>query len=231
MVSNRKLLMAEHVQLQSKSSDCADALITLVRADGTASHTHLTSEMLTRGPEAARNTADIVHLFCLLHGRHPGVIDHAADRTTAPKMRALIADALDAFAEERTILTKLVVASGPMPATTGQAETEAAVQAQHHALEMLAKSDRVGCATGAAFALIADWAAIRPLLNNTALRLGLDMPRTRLPDVAGIAAAIRAGDMAPAADRAMLFGAQQLVAQHRGLWDLLAARAVARSAY
>ncbi len=29
-------------------------------------------------------------------------------------------------------------------------------------------------------------------------------------------------------ERAMLFGAQQLFAQHRGLWDLLEARASAR---
>ena len=33
----------------------------------------------------------------------------------------------------------------------------------------------------------------------------------------------------PSAERAMAFGARQLLAQHRGLWDLLEARASARS--
>jgi hypothetical protein len=33
----------------------------------------------------------------------------------------------------------------------------------------------------------------------------------------------------PAFERAALFGAQQLLAQHRGLWSLLDARAAARS--
>jgi hypothetical protein len=32
----------------------------------------------------------------------------------------------------------------------------------------------------------------------------------------------------PAIERAILFGAQQLLVQHRGLWDLLEARAEAR---
>ncbi|MFM9978096.1 MAG: DUF6975 family protein [Sphingomonadaceae bacterium] len=223
--------MRGHVQQQAAAADCADALIALVRAEGTASHQHPTSEALVRGPEAARNVADIVHLLCLLHGRQPGVVDHAAIRATDLKMRSFLNAAVDAFAEERLILTRLVVSSGPMPSTTGQAETEATVLSQHHALEMLAQSDRSGCATGAALALLADWAAIRPLLNTTAQRLGLEVPRSRLPDTAGIAAVMRASETTPAIDRAMLFGAQQIVAQHRGLWDLLEARGVARSAY
>jgi hypothetical protein len=52
-----------------------------------------------------------------------------------------------------------------------------------------------------------------------------------LPNVDVIATAIRAAENSAAADRAMLFGAQQIVAQHRGLWDLLEARAIARNNY
>jgi hypothetical protein len=37
--------------------------------------------------------------------------------------------------------------------------------------------------------------------------------------------------MSPAMERAISFGAQQILAQHRGLWDLLEARQLARGEY
>jgi hypothetical protein len=61
--------------------------------------------------------------------------------------------------------------------------------------------------------------------------LSLEIDRSDLPNVDVIATAIRAAENSAAADRAMLFGAQQIVAQHRGLWDLLEARAIARNNY
>jgi hypothetical protein len=213
------------------SRDTADALIALVRAEGSAAHRHPKSEVLTDGPEAARNVADIVHLLCLLHGRHPGVVDHAIDHVTKPATRGFLSDAAEAFSHERALLTKLVVAVGPLPSTPGQADTETAVLAQHHAIDMLAQSERSGCAFGAALALLADWVAVRPLLETAARRLSLDFDKSDLPNAIAIAAAIRAANNSDAADRAMLFGAQQIVAQHRGLWDLLEARAIARSDY
>ena len=211
--------------------DTADALMALVRAEGSASHRHPTSDVLTQGPEAARNVADIVHLLCLLHGRHPGVIDHAIARVAKAETRAFLSDAADAFANERALLTRLVVAVGPLPSTPGQADTETAVLAQHHAVDMLAQSERTGCAFGAALALIADWTAVRPVLDVAARRLSLEIDKSELPNAAVLASVIRTADNSPAEDRAMLFGAQQIVAQHRGLWDLLEARAVARSDY
>jgi hypothetical protein len=213
------------------SRDSADALLALVTAEGSAAHRHPKSDVLTQGPEAARNVADIVHLLCLLHGRHPGVVDHAIDRVTNVATRAFLSDAADAFSHERALLTKLVVAVGPLPSTPGQADTETAVLAQHHAVEMLAQSERTGCAFGAALALIADWAAVRPVLETAARRLSLEIGASDLPGASVIAGAIRAADNTAAADRAMLFGAQQIIAQHRGLWDLLDARAIARSDY
>jgi hypothetical protein len=128
-------------------------------------------------------------------------------------------------------LTRLVVAVGPLPSTPGQADTETAVLAQHHAIDMLAQSERGGCALGAALAVIADWTAIRAVLEMAARRLSIEVASSKLPDAEAIAAAIRSGSNSPAADRAMLFGAQQILAQHRGLWDLLEARAIARSNY
>jgi hypothetical protein len=211
--------------------DAADTLLALVRAEGTAAHAHPVSDVLAQGPEAARNVADIIHLLCLLHGRHPGVVDHAAIRVTHTAMRAFLADAAEAFAGERALLAKLVVAAGPLPSTPGQADTEAAVLAQHHAIDMLAQSERGGCAMGAAVALIADWLAIRPILNIAARRLSLEIEPSQLPDVDAISQSIRDAGNTPGADRAMLFGAQQIIAQHRGLWDLLDARAIARNNY
>ena len=213
------------------SRDSADALLALVAAEGSAAHLHPKSEVLTQGPEAARNVADIVHLLCLLHGRHPGVVDYAITRVTNTATRAFLFDAADAFSNERALLTKLVVAVGPLPSTPGQADTETTVLAQHHAIAMLAQSERTGCALGAALALIADWSAVRPVLNMAARRLSLEIDETALPSPTVIASAIRDAGNTVAADRAMLFGAQQIIAQHRGLWDLLEARSVARSDY
>lgn len=211
--------------------DTADALLALVRAEGTAAHGHPASEALVKGPEAARNVADIVHLLCLLHGRHPGVIDHAAVRTVDPDTRAFLTMTADAFAAERALLTKLVVAVGPLPSTPGQADTESAVLAQHHAIDMLAQSERGGCALGAALALVADWAAVRAVLTMAARRLSIETTASALPDNRAIADAVRNAGQSIGADRAMLFGAQQIIAQHRGLWDLLEARAIARNIY
>lgn len=223
--------MVVQVRDRRVSGDVADTLIALVRAEGSGAHAYTRSEALSRGPEAARNAADVVHLIALVHGRHPGVIDHAAVREINPEMRAFLMRAIDSFAAERAVLARLVVASGPLPSTPGQAESEAAVHAQHHALDLLAQSERMGCATGAALALLADWASVRAVLNTVALRLGVEVPLSSLPDTAEIASTIRAGDISPAAERAMLFGAQQVATQHYGLWDLLEARSAARSTY
>ncbi len=211
--------------------DSADALLALVVAEGTASHHHPHADALTHGPEAARNVADIVHLLCLLHGRHPSVIDHAVNRVEHPATRAFLSDAADAFAQERSLLMMLVVAVGPLPSTPGQADTETAVLSQHHAIDMLAQSERTGTALGAALALLADWAAIRPILETAARRLSLDYDPSSLPNSDIICTAIRRAGHEAGPDRAMMFGAQQIVAQHRGLWDLLEARAIARSDY
>ncbi len=223
--------MIGHAASLGTSRDSADALLALVVAEGSASHRHPKADVLGQGPEAARNVADIVHLLCLLHGRHPGVIDHAVARVRNASTRAFLSDAADAFAVERMLLTKLVVAVGPLPSTPGQADTETAVHAQYHALDMLAKSERDGCALGAALALLADWAAVRPVLATAARRLSLEVDPSAVPNSDVIASVIRSAENNAAADRAMLFGAQQIVAQHRGLWDLLEARAIARSVY
>lgn len=223
--------MTGQAQPRLDDRNALSALFAVVAADGSAAHRHVLSDALTRGPEAARMAADAVHHLALLHARHPGVIDHAAARTADPGARATIEAAASAFAAERALLARLVVAVGPLPSTPGQADSESAVLAQHHAIDMLARSDRNGCATGAALALIADWAAIRPLLEQVADRLGIDHAPAALAHPEALAAALTNVAFGAPAERAMMFGAQQIVAQHRGLWDLLEARALARQAH
>lgn len=191
-------------------------------------HRYPKSEAMVRGPEAARNVADAVHHFCLLHGRHPSVVDHALTRTTDEAQHEFLTALAAGFTTERAFLTKLVVAVGPLPSTPGQANTETAVLAQHHAIDMLAQSDRAGCALGAAIAVATDWLAIRGLLNHAAERLSIAAPALTLPESTGTRTLIADLMLNPGMERALLFGGQQIVAQHRGLWDLLEARSIAR---
>lgn len=206
-------------------------LFALVANEGSGAHRHVASDAMMRGPNAARDAADAVHHLALLYARYPGIADHAATRTADPVARGVIETMAGSFASERHVLARLVVAVGPVPSTPGQADAESAVIAQHHAIDMLGLSDRNGCATGAALALAADWAAIRPVLDHCGERLGLEIPRSSLDSPASLASSLSDVNFGMAAERAMLFGAQQIVAQHSGLWDLLEARSLARAHY
>jgi hypothetical protein len=206
-----------------------DTLLAFVSEDGTVAHRYPVSEVMVRGPEAARNVADAVHHFCLLHGRHPGVVDQALGRTSIGPQHDLLSNLAESFATERAFLTKLVVAVGPLPSTPGQADTETAVLAQHHAIDMLAQSDRAGCALGATVAVLSDWLAIRAVLNHAAERLSIIIPAVTLPHASEMRDVIIKLALTPGMERALVFGGQQIVAQHRGLWDLLEARSIARA--
>lgn len=213
--------------VQTAGLSCASGTLTaLAAADGSASHRFLAR--LTCGTPAMRDLSDVVHQLCLLHARHPDVVEQAAAHSREPAAAAWLAEALRAFAFERAFVVKLVAAAGPLPSTPGQAASEAAVAAQRHALDMLAQSARTGCAAGTALALILDWPAVRTVLDVGARRLGIDPPESPLPPVHETATVIDALAGSASVERAMLFGAQQMLAQHRGLWDLLEARASAR---
>ncbi|MBV9932058.1 MAG: hypothetical protein JO013_14095 [Alphaproteobacteria bacterium] len=208
-----------------------EALGAAVRGEGSAAHPWAAAPALTAPPDAARNLADLVHYLCILHGRYPGVVDHATLRTTDPEARGWLANAAYAFAGERAFLARLAAAAGPVPSTPGAADTDAVVQAQRHAIEMLAQSERIGCALGAAMALVLDWAVVRRALDAAARRFGLETPAYAAPDpVLTEAVADRFAGASPTTGRALLFGARQILAQHHGLLDLLEARAQARQA-
>jgi hypothetical protein len=203
------------------------AMGSLVASDGSANHPWL--QRIAAHPEPLRDLADAAHFICVLHGRHPGVIDHALDHARVSLERDWLDAAANAFATERAYLVRIVAAAGPLPSTPGHAESEAAAQSQRHALDMLAQSDRAGCAAGAALALAIDWATIRSVLDAMAERLGLPVPLSTLPLAEETVSVVDALAREALMERAMLFGAQQVFAQHRGLWDLLEARASARS--
>ena len=206
-------------------------LFACVAEHGSAAHPYFACEALIAGPESARNLADAIHFLCALHGRHPGVVDLAASRAGDPPSRAWLSEAADAMVVERLYLTRLAVAAGPVPSTPGGAGSESAVIGQRSALSTLAQSDRKGCALGAALAFAADWVSIRRLLDAGARRLSVDVPPCQLGTASDLQLVGDAAGEAPAAERAMLFGAQQLSLQHRGLWDLLEARRQARLDY
>ncbi|MBV8685114.1 MAG: hypothetical protein JOZ90_02400 [Alphaproteobacteria bacterium] len=205
-------------------------LLACVAAEGSAAHPWPRSPALAAPPEGSRNLADLLHFLCILHGRYPGVVDHAADRTVDRGARAWLAEAAYAFAGERAYLARLAVAAGPLPSTPGAGDSDAAVLGQRHAIEMLACSERNGCALGAAMAVVLDWAAIRRALDAAAHRLGIEPPAYRAADPALVASVADAFAAAPPAGRALLFGAQQILVQHYGLWDLLETRSQARAA-
>lgn len=203
-----------------------DLVSRVIDADGSARHAHLRRLLMPYAPQ--RDLSDAVHALCHAHGRHPGFVDEAAARAVQHDAAEWLDDAARGFAHERIYLAALTAAAGPLPSTPGQAETEAAITVQRHAFEMLARSDRSGCATGAVAALLLDWQAIRSVLDAAAIRFGVTSPPLALPPYAETATVVVALATTPACERAIGFGAQQLLAQHRGLWGLIEARAEAR---
>lgn len=222
--------MAANILAERALPSVADAHLARLAAAGSACHPWV--EDLGAVPAVAepRDLADAVHLLCGLHGRHPGLVDLAVARSPLP-VRGWLAAAADAWERERLYLLRLTAAVGPLPSTPGNAQTEAAMLAQRHALETLARSERSGCALGAATALTGDWCSIRPLLDRAAVRVGIDVPPGALPDQASIAAVLETAANAPGTERAIRFGAEQLLLQHRALWDLLETRSEAREGF
>ena len=168
--------------------------------------------------------ADIAHFMNVCFGRHPGVIDFAGQKIVEQEAREWLVQAIDAFALERVFLNRLTVEAGPIHRQVGQDRVNNLVETQGRSMEMLASSDRNGCPAGAAMAFALDWQNIRPLLDYVAVRLGIEAPICLLPD--RIKTANLAQQLAETASvqRAMTFGRDQMLAQQRGLWQVIAAR-------
>lgn len=210
-----------------KPVSVAEAQLARVAGEGCARHPYLNALLEASGPHAGRDLADAVHLLCNLHGRYPGLIEIALQRCPKSDGEAWLARASEAFERERLYLVRLTSAVGPMPSTPGAAATEASLLAARHALETLATSERDCCALGAATALVSDWWPIRRLLDRASARAGLDRPAPSLPDEMSVIEVIETSASATNG-RALAFGGEQMLLQHRALFDLLEARAEAR---
>lgn len=211
----------------------SDLLEGLVEREGTAGHGYCVAAIARTPDGFVRNTtdfADAVHHLSLLHGHVPGLIDHAANRVADNAARGWLLKAVDGFARERLYLNAIVVAAGPLPSTAGQDQVTTIVAQQTRALDMLAQSDRRGCAIGAAMALVLDWVAIRAILDGGAARLGLDPKACQLPSWQETLDVLDLLERDQPIGRAVQFGASQLLGQHRGVWDLLQARGQVRRA-
>lgn len=223
--------MAINRSLDPKPIGVAEAQLARVATDGCVRHPHLNALLEAAGPNCGRDLADAVHLLCSLHGRYPGLIEVALQRCPSREAHSWLEHASEAFERERLYLVRLTASVGPLPSTPGAAETESSLAAARHALETLATSEREGCALGAATALVGDWWPIRRLLDRAASRAGIDCPAPSLPDEASIVEVIALASATPASERALAFGGEQLLLQHRALFDLLEARTEARSGY
>lgn len=168
--------------------------------------------------------ADIAHFMHISHGRYPAIIDHAACRIVAGAAQKWRLQAIEGIAAERAYLNRLTVAAGPVRRASGQDKIAALIAAQARNFAMLATSDRKGCPAGAAIAFVIDWHQTRALLDRVALHTGLDAASLALPTVASCLQLARMLDDGAAERRAMTFGAEQFLAQQRGLWQLIAAR-------
>jgi hypothetical protein len=220
--------MAVNRSVGHNAVSVAEAQLARVASEGCARHSYLSSLLEASGRHSGRDLADAVHLLCSLHGRYPGLIELALQRCPKGPVQDWLVRASEGFERERLYVVRLTSAVGPLPSTPGAAETESSLVAARHALETLAMSERNGCALGAATALIGDWWPIRRLLDRAAARVGTEAPAPSLPDESSVVAIIDRGADTPASQRALSFGGEQLLLQHRALFDLLEARAEAR---
>lgn len=223
--------MAINRSVEQQPVSVASAQLARVAGEGSARHSHLTALLEGAGRHSGRDMADAVHLLCSLHGHYPGLIEIALQRCPKGTVRDWLAHASDGFERERLYLVRLTSAVGPLPSTPGAAETEASLVGARHALETLATSERDGCALGAATALVCDWWPLRRLLDRAAARAGNEAPAPSLPDEASVVAIVDSAAVSPGSARALAFGGEQLLLQHRALFDLLEARAEARGEY
>jgi hypothetical protein len=207
----------------------AEAQLARIAGEGCARHPHLNRLLEVAGPHSGRDFADAVHLLCSLHGEYPGLVEIALQRCPDGEGQSWLSRASEAFERERLYLVRLTAAVGPLPSTPAAAETETSLVAARHALETLARSERNGCALGAATALIGDWWPIRRLLDRAATRASLECPAPSLPDEISVIEVIERASDTPATARALAFGGEQLLLQHRALFDLLETRAEARA--
>ena len=202
----------------------------LARVAGQGSRRPRLSRRAGRGfdPHAARNLADAVHLLCSLYGRHPGLLDMALEPQPERPGRRLAAGS------GRRLRARAAVRRPPD--LRGRPLAEHARRGRDRSrLARPAPRDRNPGQIRAA--RLRAWR--RDRLRRRLARRPADarprggpgrgrMPgRRSCPTTTSIARVIDAASDGPASERALGFGGEQLLLQHRGLFDLLEARAAA----
>lgn len=156
--------------------------------------------------------AEAIHFFTLLHAEPPS----AATVAAAVEPHPWVARFALGFEADRDWLARAAIA-GAAPCRSELTRHELLVRGQREAMVTLVTSDRAGCSLGAIAALAADWPAVRATLARE--------PAAEVDTC--IAEAIEAAALSAPARRAIGFGAAQMLAVHRTLWDLLEARQAA----
>jgi len=215
------------------ADDVAAALAALVATSGSADHPHVRRLAAVRADTPRELVADTLHYLCILHGRQPSLAEVAARLGDMLVPHGWLDNAATAFAAERAWIAQLSVTAGAPPAEPGQISTEELVAGQRQALLTLVRSDRRGCLLGAIAATLLDWEAVQGALAAVGERVGIPLARSSgsWPARAETLAIIdKAAGNEPLVGRAILFAAQQVVAQQRAFWDLLDARHAVRTA-
>lgn len=173
--------------------------------------------------------ADVAHYLCLLHGRYPGLMDSLADRMVSSG-DSFFVELAERFTAERRLLTDLTVAAGPISRLIGEDRSMGIVEQLRVAIDLLARSDREGCALGAGAALLMEWQHIRPALDAIAQRLSVNTNEFAHKDLADQMLERIASYPDARHQRAIDFGVKQLLNQHEQFWLLLNNRCAARRA-
>ena len=172
--------MATRTVDTARSPRTGSLLIACVAGHGTATHPYFASETLTRGHEAARNLADVIHFLCALHGRHPGIVDHAATRTVEPAGRAWLGSAAEASATS--------LSSGASPRPQGRGSTPSRLAAASSTVRIAAQSTAKAKAAPSAQPRRSDWASVASALRWATIAVSLPVA----PGVLGIGPAATA---------------------------------------
>ncbi|MGJ3626336.1 DUF6975 family protein [Sphingomonas sp. MMS24-JH45] len=206
----------------------AMALLSLVDNDGSGRADHVRA--LLSPPAPLRDLSDAVHALCVLHGIFPGFVDQTRSACTETQLTPWLDVAAATIAQERALLSfARPPPSGRCPPRPARRRRRA--PSWHCGTRSACSPGRIARAVrpGRLIAFVLDWQAIRGVLDIAASRHATRSDQGFDPLMRRTHALLHRYDPAVGQVRAMMFGAQQLLAQHRGLWHLLEARASARN--
>jgi hypothetical protein len=136
---------------QGSGAAIGERLLACVDEQGSAAHPYLRARRCCEGRtrRAIFPTPSTSCACCTAATRASSIMPPVA--ASIPSAR-LVQQATSAFAEERAFLTRLCLMPPARSRARRRGDTESTVLGQRHAIEMLAQSERNGCALGAAVA-------------------------------------------------------------------------------